>query len=74
MEDKIIKCIFCGKEGHELSDDFIKGTTGNHICVNCIDILTMLREDNDDFLFAEEKPVDNKITKTSEKLLTPSEI
>jgi ATP-dependent Clp protease ATP-binding subunit ClpX len=74
MEDKIIKCIFCGKEGHESSDDFIKGTTGNHICVNCIDILTMLREDNDDFSFAEEKPVNNNIKKTSEKLLTPSEI
>lgn len=74
MEDKIIKCIFCGKEGNESSDDFIKGTTGNHICVSCIDILTMLREDKDDFLFEEEKPEKAHNRISNQEILTPSQI
>lgn len=75
MEDKKIKCVFCGKEGTTSSEDFIKGAAGNYICEDCIDILTMLREDRDDFLSVSEKKKDKApVKKTKNVIPTPAEI
>ena len=77
MEEKHIKCVFCGKEGNSTSKDFLKGTSGNYICNDCADIITMIRS-NDDLLFFGEEETPKKVTKTTiakdEKIPTPTEI
>lgn len=76
MEEKHIKCVFCGKEGLSTSKEFLKGTSGNYICTDCADIITMIRSNEDMFSFGkDEKPkkVRNNASK-DEKIPTPTEI